>query len=61
MDRYQLGIILNGVTTIVWEGDVFPPFGMHDTVFRSVKAIQAAFPDAQVEWFHLCNGKHYSY
>jgi hypothetical protein len=60
-EHYKLGFTLNGVTTIVWEGDNFPPFGVHDALYRVVKAIQAAYPDAQVEPFHLCNGTSYSY
>ncbi|MFI5224838.1 MAG: hypothetical protein ACHQX3_11470 [Nitrospirales bacterium] len=59
--HYELGFILNGLTTIVWEGDKFPPLGMHDTLYRIVKAIRVAYPDAQVEGFHLCNGRSYSY
>jgi hypothetical protein len=59
--KYQLGIILNGQATSLWTGDHFPPLGLHTMLGRVVSAIRAAYPDASVESFNLCDGKTYSY
>ena len=58
---YQLGIIINGKRTLLWEQINFPPFGTHDMLAATVKAIQAAFPEAQVTSFQLHNGQSYSH
>jgi len=59
--RYQLGIIVDGRRVVAWQGNDFPPFGMHDTLSSIAKFIREICPEKRVEFFHECDGKSYGY
>src|SRR5688572_6410482 len=57
---YELGLVVNGRAVVLWQSADFPPYGVHDMLYRTAKAITEMFPDAVIRSFQTHDGHPYS-
>lgn len=58
---YELGYLINDERFIVWKGNEFPPYPMHDVIAASVRVLKSTLTNADVRMINEHNGQSYSY